>query len=54
MTRIYHHPWILDEAVVDSCESHMLKGLGLPEPTDPPIAHFSKFLDVEIWPPVNV
>lgn len=54
MTRIYHHPWILDEAVVGSCESHMLQGLGLTEPTDPPIAHFSKFLDVEIWPPVNV
>ena len=54
MTRVYHHPWILEEAVVLSWQSGMLKSLGMPELHDEPLAHFSGFLDVEIWPPATV
>ena len=50
-TRIYHHPWILEEALVTSYASSMVSALGLPEPDEPPLAHFSRFLNVEIWPP---
>jgi uncharacterized protein len=50
-TRIYHHPWILNEAAVSSWGSTMLTALGLPEPATEPITHFSRSLCVEIWPP---
>lgn len=50
-TRIYHHPWILEEALVEACSSQMLLPLGLPEPSDAPLAHFSRSMDVEIWQP---
>jgi uncharacterized protein len=54
MTRIYHHPWILDEAILLSHRSSMLTGLGLSDPVSEPLAHFSRRLNVEIWEPVTV
>lgn len=53
-TRIYHHPWILDEAQVESFASGMCSVLGLPEPAADPLPHFSRSLDVEVWAPVPV
>ncbi len=53
-SRIYHHPWILDEAFVESLESNMISTLNLPEPGTPPLAHFSRSLNVEIWEPTPV
>jgi hypothetical protein len=53
-SRIYHHPWILDEAFVESLESNMVSTLKLPEPTAAPLAHFSRSLNVEIWEPAAV
>jgi uncharacterized protein YqjF (DUF2071 family) len=54
MARIYHHPWILDEALVLAHESSMVSVLGLPEPETEPLAHFSRSLNVEIWEPKAV
>jgi uncharacterized protein len=54
MVRVYHHPWILDEATVLSYESIMIGALGLSEPTFPPLAHFSRSLHVEVWQPNRV
>lgn len=51
MTRIYHHPWILDEARVLKTTSTMLNPLGLTDPASEPLAHFSSVGNVEIWPP---
>ena len=51
ITRIYHHPWMLDEAIVSSYASTMLSALRIPDPVAAPLAHFSRFLNVEIWPP---
>ena len=51
MTRIYHHPWILEEAFVESFASTMLAPLGLPDRTGAPLAHFSRSMDVDIWQP---
>ncbi len=50
--RIYHHPWMLSDATVQMESSTMLRALGLPEPDAPPLVHFSRFQEVEIWPPV--
>lgn len=52
--RVYHHPWILDEAHVDLRSSTMIQALGIPEPSEPALTHFSRSLEVEIWPPVRV
>ena len=54
MTRAYHAPWILDEALIDSCESTLLSPHRLPEPAATPLSHFSKGVSVQIWPPVQV
>jgi uncharacterized protein YqjF (DUF2071 family) len=54
MVRVYHHPWILDEAIVISHRSTMISSLGLSEPIEPPLTHFSRFLNVEAWEPQPV
>jgi uncharacterized protein len=54
MTRVYHHPWILEEANVLAYQSNMFTTAGLPEPEGAPLAYFSKLLNVEVWPPVSV
>ena len=50
-TRIYHAPWILDEALLQTHRSTMISAAGIPEPASEPLAHFSRHLAVEIWPP---
>lgn len=52
--RVYHRPWILEEAIVESHHSTMISVLGIPEPTEPPLAHFSRFQGVETWEPQKV
>ena len=52
MTRAYHHPWILDEAILVSLESTLIAALGLPEPIGEPLAHFSSSpVTVGVWAP---
>jgi len=50
-TRVYHHPWILEEASLLAHESGMLSAGGLPEPPGLPLLHFSRNIGVDIWPP---
>ena len=50
-TRIYHHPWILEEAFVEDYTSKMLAPFGLPDPTIAPLAHVSHSMPVDIWQP---
>jgi uncharacterized protein YqjF (DUF2071 family) len=45
MTRIYHHPWILDEAVVTSYGSSMVTSLGIREPSAAPLAQLLTFTE---------
>jgi len=52
--RIYHHPWILDEALVKIESSNAISALGLPEPATEPIVHFSESIEAEIWAPAQV
>jgi len=54
LVRVYHHPWILEEAEVTSCRSELIPGLGIPQPSGPPLAHFSRYLNVEAWEPVAI
>jgi len=50
-TRIYHHPWILEEAEVSEFSTTLLSALGLPAPAARPLTHFSRALPVDIWAP---
>jgi uncharacterized protein len=50
-TRIYHHPWILEEGLLESHHSSMISAAGLPDPVAAPLVHFSRSLNVEVWPP---
>jgi uncharacterized protein len=52
--RIYHHPWILNDAEATVEESTMVGSLGVPEPVSEPLCHFSRSLDVEVWAPHRV
>ena len=52
-TRIYRHPWILEEAFVEDLTSKMLAPLGLPDPTIAPLAHFSRSMPVDVWQPAR-
>jgi hypothetical protein len=55
MTRLYHHPWILDEVTKVSYESRLITALGLPEPKSEPLAHFSSSpLTVQVWAPERI
>jgi uncharacterized protein len=54
LTRIYHHPWILDEASILSLESTMIDILGIPQPTADPLAYFSGEQSVDIWAPAQL
>jgi len=53
-TRIYHHPWILEEAAIEELCSKMMSALGLAEPVADPLIHFSRSLDIEIWAPTQI
>jgi uncharacterized protein len=55
MTRVYHHPWILDEVTKVSIESTLVSALGLAEPAGEPLAHFSSCpMTVQVWAPERV
>ncbi|HEV2318483.1 MAG TPA: DUF2071 domain-containing protein [Verrucomicrobiae bacterium] len=51
IVRVHHAPWTLHEAAVQSCRSTMIEAAGIAEPASTPLAHFSRFLAVEVWEP---
>jgi uncharacterized protein YqjF (DUF2071 family) len=54
MTRVYHHPWILEEALVVSHDSSLITSAGLRDPAETPLAHFSSGVNVQVWAPQRV
>jgi len=54
MTRVYHHPWILDEALIVSHDSSLITSAGLRDPAETPLAHFSSGVNVQVWAPQKV
>ena len=49
-SRIFHQPWALKSATLDSYESTMIKSLGVEEPVGDPILHYAESIRVDIWP----
>jgi uncharacterized protein YqjF (DUF2071 family) len=48
--RIYHEPWPLRRASLDSLESTMIESHGLPTPSGDPLLHYAEEISVDIWP----
>ncbi len=48
-SRIWHEPWPLQRATVDSCESSMIEALGIASPAGAPFLHYADAIAVDIW-----
>ena len=47
--RIFHQPWPLQKATMNSCESTMIESLGLRSREGEPVLNYAESLDVDIW-----
>lgn len=48
--RIFHQPWPLQEAAMNSYQSTMIESLGVKSPEGEPVLNYAESLDVDIWP----
>lgn len=53
-TRIYHAPWQLRDAELINFRSTLFSAIGLPEAATPPLLHFARKQNVEVWPSETV
>jgi hypothetical protein len=51
--RIFHPPWPLRRAELESYDSTMIEAHGLPTPDSSPLLHYAEALHVEGWPLVK-
>jgi uncharacterized protein YqjF (DUF2071 family) len=49
-SRIFHQPWPLQSATLNSYQSTMIESLGVDEPADRPLLHYAESIGVNIWP----
>lgn len=49
-SRIFHEPWPLSTAKVDSHRSTMIESIGLRQPKSEPLLHYAESIAVDIWP----
>ena len=49
-SRIFHQPWPLRSATLDSFESTMIQSLGIEEPAGAPLLYYAESIAVDIWP----
>lgn len=49
-SRIFHDPWPLQSATLDSYQSTMIESLGIEEPKGEPVLHYAESIGVNIWP----
>lgn len=50
---IEHPPWLLQRAEVVAIRDSLVRASGLPDPSGPPLAHFSRRIDVRVAAPVT-
>jgi uncharacterized protein len=48
-SRIWHKPWPLRSASIDSCHSTMIESLGIDKPAGEPLLHYADSIAVGIW-----
>lgn len=49
-SRIFHQPWPLQSATLDSYQSTMIECHGIEEPKGEPALHYAESIGVNIWP----
>jgi uncharacterized protein YqjF (DUF2071 family) len=49
-SRIFHQPWPLRSATLDSYQSTMIESLGIEQPEGEPLLHYAESIAVDIWP----
>jgi uncharacterized protein YqjF (DUF2071 family) len=49
-SRIFHQPWPLQKATLESSQSTMITSLGIQQPEGEPLLHYAESIEVEIWP----
>ena len=49
-SRIFHQPWPLQGATLDSYQSTMIESIRLEEPDGEPLLHYAESIGVDIWP----
>ncbi len=49
-SRIWHEPWPLQKATLDSYQSTMSEALGIATPDGAPLLHYAESIAVDIWP----
>ena len=49
-SRIFHQPWPLRQASVQSSQSTMITSLGIQQPETEPRLHYAESIAVDIWP----
>lgn len=52
-TEVHHRPWPLQQAEAEITGNTMCEPHGLSLPDGPPLVHFSRRLDVVVWPPAR-
>ena len=48
-SRIWHQPWPLQSATLDSYQSTMIEALGIATPAGAPLLHYAESIAVDIW-----
>jgi uncharacterized protein YqjF (DUF2071 family) len=49
-SRIFHQPWPLRSATLDSYQSTMIESLGIAQPLKNPLLYYAESIAVDIWP----
>ena len=49
-SRIFHRPWPLQNASLQSSRSTMITSLGIEQPPGEPLLHYAESIEVDIWP----
>ena len=49
-SRIFHEPWPLRLASLNSRQSTMIQSVGIAEPEEKPLEHYAEAIAVDIWP----
>ena len=48
-SRIFHRPWPLQSATLESSQSTMITSLGIQQPAGQPLLHYAESIEVDIW-----
>jgi uncharacterized protein YqjF (DUF2071 family) len=49
-SRIFHEPWPLRKATLNSRQSTMIQSLGIAESQEEPLLHYAEAIAVDVWP----